>query len=152
MGSLKAFVDTNVIIGHLEGNIDLSELRNKFRLCSNAIVFSEAFMVYLKAITGKKSYELKKNPKLIAERKDELEELFTLFEIFEELEINRGVRDLAFEYMKRYGLLPNDALILATCKFHRIEYLISFDSDFEDACKKEDITLLSSIDKINDEC
>jgi hypothetical protein len=43
-------------------------------------------MVYLKAITGKKSYELKKNPKLIVEKKKELEELFMLFEIFEELE------------------------------------------------------------------
>jgi len=60
-------------------------------------------MVYLKAITGKKSYELKKNPKLITERKNELEELFMLFEIFDELEINKEVRDLAFEYMKKYG-------------------------------------------------
>ncbi len=68
MGSLKAFVDTNIILNHLEGKLDLSELRNKFRLCSNAIVFSEVFMVYLKAITGKKSYELKKNPKLIVEK------------------------------------------------------------------------------------
>jgi len=145
MGDLKAFVDSNVIINHLEGKLDLSELRSEYTLYSNAIVFSEVFMVYLKAITGKKSYELKKNPELIVEKKDELEELFILFEIFEELEINRDVRNLAYEFMKKYGLLPNDALILATCKFYGAKYLISFDSDFERACKKEGIKLIDNI-------
>ena len=151
MGDLKAFIDTNVIINHLEGKVDLSELRSKFRLYSNAIVFSEAFMVYLKAITGKKSYKLKKNPKLIIEKKDELEELFMLFEIFEELEINKEVRNLAFELMKKYGLLPNDALILATCKFYGIKYLISFDDDFRDACKGENIILIDSVEGVRNE-
>lgn len=145
MGGLKAFVDSNVIINHLEVELDLSELRSKYTLCSNAIVFSEVFMVYLKAITGKKSYELKKNPELIIEKKDELEELFMLFEIFEELGINKEVRNLAFEFVKKYGLLPNDALILSTCKFYGVKYLISFDGDFERACKKEGIVLIDNI-------
>ena len=145
MGNLKAFVDSNVIIKHLEGELDLSELRSKYTLCSNAIVFSEVFLVYLKAITGKKSYELKRNPELIVERGNELEELFVLFEIFEELEINKEVRNLAHEFVKKYGLLPNDALILATCKFYGVKYLISFDGDFERACKEEGIVLISSV-------
>lgn len=145
MGDLKAFVDSNVILNHLGGKLDLSELRSKYRLHSNAIVFSEVFMVYLKAITGKKSYELKNSPELIVERGDELEELFMLFEIFEELEINREIRNLAYEFVKKYGLLPNDALILATCKFYGIKYLISFDSDFEKACKEESIELVDNI-------
>ncbi|MDI3502521.1 MAG: uncharacterized protein PWR13_934 [Archaeoglobi archaeon] len=145
MGDLKAFVDSNVIISHLEGKLDLSELRSKYTLCSNAIVFSEVFMVYLKAITGKKSYELKKGPELIIERKDELEELFMLFEIFEELEINKEVRNLAYEFVKKYGLLPNDALILSTCKYYGIKYLISFDGDFRKACKEEGIELVGSV-------
>ena len=142
MGSLKAFVDTNVIIRHLEGEINLSEIRSRFKLYSNAVVFSEVFMVYIKALTGKKSYELKRNPELIIERKGELEELFLLFEIFEGLEINKEVRNLAFEIMKRYGLLPNDALILATCKFYGVKHLISFDTDFRESCKKEGIELM----------
>ncbi|MBE8540167.1 PIN domain-containing protein [Geoglobus acetivorans] len=99
----------------------------------------------LKAITGKKSYELKNNPELIVEKEDELEELFMLFEIFEELEINREIRNLAYRFVKKYGLLPNDALILATCRFYGIKYLISFDSDFERACKKEGIVLIDNI-------
>ncbi len=145
MGDLKAFADSNVIINHLEGKLDLSELRSKYALYSNAIVFSEVFLVYLKAITGKKSYELKKNPELIVEKKDELEELFMLFEIFEELEINKEIRNLAYGFVKKYGLLPNDALILATCKFYGIKYLISFDGDFERVCKEEGIELVDSV-------
>ncbi len=102
MGDLKAFVDSNVIINHLEGKLDLSELRNKYTLCSNAVVFSKVFLVYLKAITGKKSYELKKNPELVIEKGGELKELFMLFEIFEDLEINKEVRNMAYELIKRY--------------------------------------------------
>ncbi len=112
-------------------------------LYSNAVVFSEVLLVYLKAITGKKSYELKKNPELIVGKTNELEELFMLFEIFEELEINRNVRSLACEFVKKYGLLPNDAIILANCKFYGIKCLISFDSDFERACKGEGIELVN---------
>ncbi|MDI3503062.1 MAG: hypothetical protein PWR13_1074 [Archaeoglobi archaeon] len=32
MGDLKAFVDSNVIINHLEGELDLSKLRSKYSL------------------------------------------------------------------------------------------------------------------------
>ncbi|WP_262926560.1 PIN domain-containing protein [Thermococcus henrietii] len=54
MDSLGVFVDTNVIIEHLAGNIDLLEIREKFNiLYTNSIVFSEALMVYLRALTGK---------------------------------------------------------------------------------------------------
>ena len=41
MGHLTAFVDTNVIIEHLGGNIDLLDLRERFDiLYSNSIVLS----------------------------------------------------------------------------------------------------------------
>jgi len=33
--------------------------------------------------------------------------------------------------MKKYKLLPNDALIAATCKHRRINKIATFDSDFE---------------------
>jgi len=51
--------------------------------------------------------------------------------------------------MVKYGLLPNDAMILATCKFYGIKYLVSFDSDFEKACEGEGIRLLKSIEEIS---
>ncbi len=68
-----------------------------------------------------------------------------LFKIFEELEINKEVINFAFEFVGKYGLQPNDALILPTCKFYGIKYLISFDGDFEKACKKEGIEFIDSV-------
>ncbi|WP_457752675.1 PIN domain-containing protein [Thermococcus sp.] len=32
--------------------------------------------------------------------------------------------------MKKYHLLPNDALITATCEFYEIEHIATFDDDF----------------------
>ena len=54
----------------------------------------------------------------------------------------------AISLMDDYGLLPNDAIILATCKFYGIKYLIIFDKDFEEACKEEGIVLINSIEKL----
>ncbi|WP_197030927.1 MULTISPECIES: PIN domain-containing protein [Archaeoglobus] len=41
--------------------------------------------------------------------------------------------------------MPNDAIILSTCKFYGVKYLISFDGDFKRACKEEGIKLIDGI-------
>lgn len=41
--------------------------------------------------------------------------------------------------------MPNDALILATCKHHGIPALASFDPDFVAPCEAEGIALLRSV-------
>jgi len=149
MGPLTAFVDTNVIIEHLEGNVDLLDIRERFDvLYSNSIVFSEVLMVYLRALTGERPYTLKHNPNIIRKLSEELLDFSRLFELFLDLEINRAVETLAVEYMIKYDLLPNDALILATCRFHDVKYLISFDGDFANACEGEGISLISDPEDI----
>ncbi|MFA4640561.1 type II toxin-antitoxin system VapC family toxin [Pyrococcus kukulkanii] len=149
MAGLTAFVDTNVIVEHLEGDINLLDLREKFDiLYSNSVVFSEALMVYLRALTGKRPYTLKHNPDIIRSLKEELLDFLNLFELFVGLEINRVIETLAVKYMIKYGLLPNDALILATCKFYDVKYLISFNSDFAKACEEERIHLLNSPEEV----
>ncbi len=53
--------------------------------------------------------------------------------------------------MKKHNLLSNDALILATCKYYRIKYLISIDtSDFKEPCEKEGIVLINSVEKLKE--
>ncbi|MGB7532729.1 MAG: PIN domain-containing protein [Halobacteriota archaeon] len=42
--------------------------------------------------------------------------------------------------MKNYKLLPNDALIAATCKHHGIRKIATFDSDFKEVAFLEIIT------------
>ncbi len=48
--------------------------------------------------------------------------------------------EIAFDYT----LLPNDALIAATCKYHGIRKIITFDSDFESVEFIEIIDFFSS--------
>jgi len=50
----------------------------------------------------------------------------------------------AIELMKKYNLLPNDSIILSTCKFHGIKYIASLDSDFKNACDGEGIILIAN--------
>jgi len=38
--------------------------------------------------------------------------------------------DIVLEMCKRYSLLPNDALIAATCRFYGIRRIATFDDDF----------------------
>jgi len=47
--------------------------------------------------------------------------------------------------MQRYNLLPNDALILASCQLHGIPALASYDPDFETACAGENVRLVRQI-------
>ena len=46
--------------------------------------------------------------------------------------------------MSDYNLLPNDAIILATCKLHGIK-LASHDSDFIVPCESENIELIRDV-------
>jgi len=55
---------------------------------------------------------------------------------------------LYVHFMDTYNLLPNDALILATCKLHNITQVASFDADFAPACAGEGIRLIRSIDDL----
>lgn len=44
------------------------------------------------------------------------------------------ISNFTIDFVKQFNLLPNDALILATCKFYDLKYLASFDSDFDEPC------------------
>ncbi len=106
-------------------------------------------MVYLKALTGERPYTLKHKPELVKTHQTELRDFMRFFKLFRELEVNRSVEELALEYMAKYGLLPNDVIILATCRVHGIKYLISFDNDLTEACVGEGMTLLGSPEAIS---
>ncbi|ATZ61584.2 MAG: type II toxin-antitoxin system VapC family toxin [Methanosarcinales archaeon Met12] len=119
----------------LEGNL---EIRNKFlELCKdekvfrNSIVYSEVVYVFLKLVTGKSSFELKKEPEVIKSKAQELEKVEALINIAENLPISNVIEEEARWIVQQYGLLPNDALIAATCKHYGIKKIATFDSDFK---------------------
>jgi predicted nucleic acid-binding protein len=67
---------------------------------------------------------------------------YRFIERFSFLQSDQTILTLVPGFMAQYNLLPNDAIILATCKIHGITRLASHDSDFDEACKGEGITLL----------
>ena len=91
--------------------------------------FRKSYSSILKAETGKKSYELKKKPELV--KSVELNDLVELLGRYRTLDVGEAVESEAAELITRYGLLPNDALIAATCKHHGIRKIATFDPDFK---------------------
>nr|MEB3851602.1 PIN domain-containing protein [Desulfurococcales archaeon] len=57
-------------------------------------------------------------------------DVYPLFADFEHLPANAGVEGLV-EYIAKYRLLPNDALIVATCRVYGIGTIATFDEDFK---------------------
>ena len=47
------------------------------------------------------------------------------------LDLNAQIFEIAYLFSKKYGLLPNDALIAATCKHYEIREIATFDPDFD---------------------
>jgi predicted nucleic acid-binding protein len=66
---------------------------------------------------------------------------------FKVLDMDEEIINKSNYFMINYNLLPNDALIFATCRIYGIKYLVSFDSDFQEICKKEEIVLINSMEK-----
>ncbi len=54
---------------------------------------------------------------------NDLKNVYELLDIFIELPSDKGITRSAEDVIARYGLLPNDALIAATCKHHGIRKL-----------------------------
>lgn len=130
----NVFFDSNVLIYHLSGIPEAKALiqsveNGSIRGFINPIVVSEVLFFYIKANTGMKSYELKKRPENLS--KLDLEPVFELFSLFKILDLNSDIVRESRKYIQDSLLLPNDALIAATCSFYGIPALATFDDDFK---------------------
>lgn len=143
----KIFLDSSILVEWAKKTqIDLyNYLTNsaQLELCVSQIVLSE-FAYYWLTIEGKKAPPTLKRdgsiPAILA-KNDPLPLLAKL--TF--LEAGAAVIPLYLRYMQQYGLLPNDALILATCKLNNIRQIASYDGDFVTACQGEGIQLIRSV-------
>ena len=129
------FTDTTLFLKVLEGDGVarelFRELYRKERLYRNAVVFSELMFVWLKSITGKKSYELRKSPDILKSAILSFKKIEPFLNLSHSLPITQEIEFLAMEISAQYGLLPNDALIAATCRHYGIKKIATFDEDFE---------------------
>ena len=109
------FVDSSVFLKILEGD---ENVKNKFirlyreeKLYRNVVVYTEVVFVWLRLVTEKKSYELKKNPEKIKVYKSDLAKIQLFLDLAQSLPPTHEIESTATKIISSYGLLPNDALI-----------------------------------------
>ena len=141
----KVFVDSSLLIEAEKGNFTdfLHDLYfdSSVQLCINDIIVSEFLFHFIGLQTGKAPLTIKERKeisKVIQIYKED--ELLTNFEF---LPSSKEIISIVPALMGKYNLLPNDAIILATCKINGIQFLASYDADFLVPCNEEGITLLS---------
>ncbi len=126
---IKCFIDSSVIIENYKNNPKAQAILKKYNseyfICINPIVISEVAYILKKKL----NYN-------ITQIKKELN-------YFEILSIGKETVLLAYNYMDKYNMKPNDALIAASCKYHQIPNLLSIDNDFKTVCSNENINLIS---------
>lgn len=146
---MKIFIDSSILIEYeKQRRTELFEtlVNESHQLYFNIIVVSE-YLYRLIAIRGGKS------PLTICEN-GKISEILTGHDTSEFLssisllQVPTEAIPLGIELMKRNNLLPNDALILATCKLESIPVLASYDSDFATVCRKEAVVLISNMDDL----
>jgi len=140
---MKIFIDTSFFVEYFLGNEEAKNIYNKIRskeLYTSINVVEETTYILMKLIVSDlsnvdKHYEIIKKLK-----KDErvYETCLNKARVFYFSLIEEGVKilmpaswDITLEIMEKYKLLPNDALIAATCKHYGIKKIATFDEDFK---------------------
>lgn len=125
----KIFIDSSIIIEFQKENTEavllLSEqgkTNNLFYI--NPIVVSEVVYILRKKIKY-----------TVAQTKNILKGISVLA-------IDNQVVEIAYQMMHYYNLKPNDAIIIATCKYHKIPNLLTMDNDFTQVCLNENIKII----------
>ena len=125
----KYLIDSNIIIESFKENPDAVSLLEKIR--------KDCFIFINPIIVSEVAYILKK--KLHCD----ILQIIDILSGFIILQIGNEIVNTAFEYMQKYNMKPNDAIIAATCTFHKIPNILSLDNDFNEVCKNENINLTS---------
>ena len=141
----KIMVDSSVFVEALKGRKTafyeslVSDKKNEFYI--NEVILSE-YLYYILGVNGGSSPKALQQsnsiPSVLAASSSELSVLAD----FNILSSNQSFCEVVPQIMSKYNLLPNDAIILATCKLHGITQLASHDSDFIIPCQAEGIELL----------
>ena len=134
---MKVFFDSSIFIKYLAGIEDAKKLidrveRGEWRGYTSDVVISEVAYGYLRLALNVPRYRLRDYVVKYIDRVRELleQDVYSLFIDFEHLPISVGI-DRLLEYIVSYKLLPNDALIVATCRTYGIDTIATFDKDFK---------------------
>jgi len=133
------FIDSSIFLAFFMENRDFIE-KLKGDLKTSVNVIEEVAYILIKEVakevTGiEKHYELlnylKENDKIVKRiSKEVFKDICSLLEHYRVDVLSPAPFILMFEISEEYGLLPNDALIAATCKYYSIKKIATFDDDF----------------------
>ena len=137
------FLDTSVVVRYFLGDPAARDVvESGWRLAVNSVVFSEASFNLLRILYEEKhgAYRFYDMKEAVARRDAEVLRGYELLmgflgELMAEdrllfLPVTMEVVREAAGIATRYGLLPNDALIAATCRRYGVDTIASFDGDF----------------------
>lgn len=143
----KVFLDSSILVEYAKGSkTDLLNVLLEDESCQlyiDTTVLSEYAYHFLGNKGGKSPRALKENqsiPDVLATHA--IEDFLSVFIV---LPNDSAITPLYLALMKQYNLLPNDALILASCQLHQIPAVASYDPDFKLACQQEGLKLLQSV-------
>lgn len=138
-------IDTSILVEYFKTTkttlLDSLLADSKINCFINETIVSEFLFQLLKLNTGKAPRTLHEAGKLPDVLKTGSG--YMILNVFWFLPTTDELYALVPALMIKYNLLPNDAIILATCKIHGITQLASHDSDFITPCKEEGIALPS---------
>ena len=138
------FIDSSILIECNKGNkvkLFVTLMANDIYRCYISETVVSEFLFHFLAHNGNKSPQSIHSSRKIAEVFSESKQ-FKLINTCSFLPTDKQIFTMVPMYMAKYNLLPNDAIILATCKLHGITQLASHDSDFIIPCQAEGIELL----------
>ena len=146
---MAVLIDTNVVVSFLIHSEKTEEAKLLLGKTEDPVVslnvVEEIIYVGLSLIYGVRGFKLKE---IILKEgiSKEANEFFDTFESFLSdygVEIIPAPNDLKelLQIIIKYRLLPNDALIVATCKHHGINKIATFDPDFKRVDFLEIITI-----------
>jgi predicted nucleic acid-binding protein len=132
-------IATSFFVFFIDGVPILEHLQEK--LVTSANVIEEVTYVLIKQKVKEIEEEmthyellsfLRENPAHIMEIFGEIkEDIRRLLEILNIMVLEPANYEEMWNVIERYGLLPNDALIVATCENHGITKIATFDEDFK---------------------
>ncbi|MEA2075966.1 MAG: type II toxin-antitoxin system VapC family toxin [Euryarchaeota archaeon] len=142
---MKVFIDSNIFINFLTDSEDsdrayrlMKQLSEGYALYTSITVVEEVFYIITREILRDRGINNKFKLKEYISKRD-YEEIRKYLEKFMgmldklscEILGTNGEAAFLLVIMTNYNLLPNDALIAATCKHHGIKKIATFDPDFK---------------------
>jgi uncharacterized protein len=141
----KIFLDSSILVEKIKGTkehlFDILMADDSLEKCFSETVLSEVTFHLLAELGKKAPRTLKENKSIGALLQDSQPE--NLFGAFTLLPSHAEIVPTYLRLMQTFNLLPNDALILATCLLHGVEQVASYDPDFEQVCAQNALQLIA---------